>query len=462
MYYVSFPKTGKTESISKSDVPVSDVQIENLPEKRKLLFDEWKSANEKLKNEREIDKKLKESQAQAEIMEKKRLDALAAEERKEQERIAELEEERVKREKLGKSAEALLAKESQRFSSNLKLADHAEEVRLKTELDAAERLLRVVFVKSTADPLHDAGGEAVRQIQAKISEIELTVKERVELNNRNPGDPGYSISMRKDAAVKTLVDQGWLQTEAEAAVEDMIPKGLLPDPKPKLETDEKSRRPKYLPSVRKAAAITSLVELGWSQGDALTAVESILEKGALREPLLTSVNNEKVPAKEAPTDTAPALGSQPVQVPLSDISYKVIVDAFARIESEPGESRNRTTAQFTAEQERRTIKTNSVETCLIGLRVQWRGWVDNVNSDNELEVDMDVPYDGRTLHIFETWYVYGPEEEVTFKISPEKTLLFDRGECINFEGTISKLMVIGGRVYELRLTDVSQITPAKT
>lgn len=68
-YYVSFPKLGTTISVRKSDVSDEEVLIETTGEERSALFAVWKSANSRLKEQREEEKARKESEAE----EKRRL-----------------------------------------------------------------------------------------------------------------------------------------------------------------------------------------------------------------------------------------------------------------------------------------------------------------------------------------------------------------------------------------------------
>ncbi len=71
---------------------------------------------------------------------------------------------------------------------------------------------------------------AINALESEAAALMIEARSRVAKVNRQPGENGYPLSLRKAAARKTLIDQGWDPAEAEQGVEDMATRGLLPDP----------------------------------------------------------------------------------------------------------------------------------------------------------------------------------------------------------------------------------------
>jgi hypothetical protein len=64
-----------------------------------------------------------------------------------------------------------------------------------------------------------------------LSRMEKNLREyQRRRQNRNPGQPGYSLEQRKKAAEMTLIQKGYSPDEARKTVEAMVENGLLPDP----------------------------------------------------------------------------------------------------------------------------------------------------------------------------------------------------------------------------------------
>ena len=69
-----------------------------------------------------------------------------------------------------------------------------------------------------------------RELERHLDSLERVARRRLESVNRKSWQPGYSLEVRKAAAYKTLVEQGFPPGEARLTVEAMVDQGLLPDP----------------------------------------------------------------------------------------------------------------------------------------------------------------------------------------------------------------------------------------
>lgn len=452
LYYVSFPKTGVTVSVNKSEVPESQVQIDNVPEKRKILFDQWKSSNEKLKSEREINKRLKAMQAESERMEKEKSEALAEETRKEVERLAEeeknerdrllaIEQEKANRGRLGKTAQELLTKAMEKLEENLKLADKLEAERLAVEFDATVRLVRVEHVRQSADPFHDPRGENTSQLKSKLSEIQQAMRERVKLYDRKADEPGLSRAKRKAAAVKALVDQGWDEDAAETSVGEMEESDMLPDPPANRISEDDSKPLRYTQSVRKLAVVMTLVDSGWTQSDAEIAADGMNERGVL--PSSTSTTRRWISLNDHNTviphwlQSHPALATKPMSPPISDISFDTIMAAFDSITLPENWDDGLTQIQKEVVQKEKNSKYQAMRACVAGLRVSWRGELAEVHKSSYVDVSM-IP---QVTH-------YGV---VSFHLKTEDALALRKGQQLSFEGTLH----IGETHYDIWLSEAA-------
>jgi len=67
-------------------------------------------------------------------------------------------------------------------------------------------------------------------IHRELAPINDELHRRIEAGNRKPGQPGYPLEARREAARRTLMQQGWSAHAAQLAVKDMEADNLLPDP----------------------------------------------------------------------------------------------------------------------------------------------------------------------------------------------------------------------------------------
>ncbi len=67
-------------------------------------------------------------------------------------------------------------------------------------------------------------------LNQRLDRIESVARSRLDKMNRKSGERGYSLSVRKEAAYKTLVKQGYSPREAQLTVDAMVEHGMLPDP----------------------------------------------------------------------------------------------------------------------------------------------------------------------------------------------------------------------------------------
>jgi hypothetical protein len=67
-------------------------------------------------------------------------------------------------------------------------------------------------------------------IHRELAPINDEAHRRTEAGNRKPGQPGYPLEVRREAARRALVKQGWSADAAQFAVKDLEADNLLPDP----------------------------------------------------------------------------------------------------------------------------------------------------------------------------------------------------------------------------------------
>ncbi len=67
-------------------------------------------------------------------------------------------------------------------------------------------------------------------LSARVDRLEQYAQDRVNGMNRRAHERGYSLATRKKAAVTTLMQQGYSRADAELTVDDMVRMNLLPDP----------------------------------------------------------------------------------------------------------------------------------------------------------------------------------------------------------------------------------------
>ncbi|RCS41250.1 hypothetical protein DTL42_22030 [Bremerella cremea] len=70
----------------------------------------------------------------------------------------------------------------------------------------------------------------VGKLERRVARVERELKEWLKRINRQPGQPGYSLEARREAAKKTLMQEGFSEIEAVLNVQAMIEHGMLPDP----------------------------------------------------------------------------------------------------------------------------------------------------------------------------------------------------------------------------------------
>lgn len=267
LYYVSFPKLGTTVSVRKSDISDEDILIDSSGEERSALFAEWKLANTRVKEQREEVKRKRELEA----LEKERLRVLAEQEKKEADEILAREQIRLEKQELGIRAAQVLAGEPEKYSENLRQAEKAETSALAAELDELENELKSILLKSS-DP---SKAVVPDRIKKRVQELGEMGQEKAKLNSRAESEPGYSLEARKSAMVTVLMDQGASRSEAVATVEDMVKNDMLPDPPVSGSKDNENPKYVYSNSVRRAAALETLIESGWERSDAEIGVENM-------------------------------------------------------------------------------------------------------------------------------------------------------------------------------------------
>ena len=73
-------------------------------------------------------------------------------------------------------------------------------------------------------------GVDLDDLNQRLDRVESVARSRLNKMNRKSGERGYSLSVRKKAAYKTLVEQGYSPHEAQLTVDAMVEHGMLPDP----------------------------------------------------------------------------------------------------------------------------------------------------------------------------------------------------------------------------------------
>jgi len=76
----------------------------------------------------------------------------------------------------------------------------------------------------------DYSDSAIRDANSRLDSIEARARSETERTNRRPGEQGYSLATRKEAARRTLIQKGYSEREAQLTVESMAEMDLLPDP----------------------------------------------------------------------------------------------------------------------------------------------------------------------------------------------------------------------------------------
>ena len=67
-------------------------------------------------------------------------------------------------------------------------------------------------------------------LSRRLDEIDYDNRKKLEKYNRRPGQKGYSLGVRRAAAIKTLMDKGYSREEATITVREIEKQGMLPDP----------------------------------------------------------------------------------------------------------------------------------------------------------------------------------------------------------------------------------------
>lgn len=67
-------------------------------------------------------------------------------------------------------------------------------------------------------------------LSRRLDEIDYDNRKKLEKYNRRPGQKGYSLGVRRAAAITTLMDKGYSREEAIITVREIEKQGMLPDP----------------------------------------------------------------------------------------------------------------------------------------------------------------------------------------------------------------------------------------
>ena len=100
----------------------------------------------------------------------------------------------------------------------------ASDAHLRGELKAIEQ--EGTRLLSSGDP----SGFKLGDLNQRLDRVEGVARSRLDKINRSPGERGYSLAVRKQAAYKTLVEQGYSPHEAQLTVDAMVEYDMLPDP----------------------------------------------------------------------------------------------------------------------------------------------------------------------------------------------------------------------------------------
>jgi hypothetical protein len=76
----------------------------------------------------------------------------------------------------------------------------------------------------------DPADKDLSDINRRLEPIRAVANSRLEQMNRKPWQPGYSLEVRREAAIRTLIHLGDSPEEARRNVEAMERHGMLPDP----------------------------------------------------------------------------------------------------------------------------------------------------------------------------------------------------------------------------------------
>jgi len=74
------------------------------------------------------------------------------------------------------------------------------------------------------------GDDDFKEIDSELDEIEDAARSRLRKIDRSPGQQGYSMAVRREAAYRTFIEMGYSVTEARKTVQAMEEQGLLADP----------------------------------------------------------------------------------------------------------------------------------------------------------------------------------------------------------------------------------------
>jgi len=72
--------------------------------------------------------------------------------------------------------------------------------------------------------------ESIKKLMSDLDSLESDVRRSTSTYNRKPYERGYTLEQRKEASRRTLIDQGYSESEATQTVEDMERYDLLLDP----------------------------------------------------------------------------------------------------------------------------------------------------------------------------------------------------------------------------------------
>jgi hypothetical protein len=125
------------------------------------------------------------------------------------------------------SPSASSAAEQERPESSLELSNQDIPTFKNHELqelkDIEQDLRRRQYSSDPAD-------RELSDIRQRLKPLSDKARSRIDAVNRGASEPGYPLEIRREAAYRTFLDQGYSPEEARLTVDAMEQKGLLPDP----------------------------------------------------------------------------------------------------------------------------------------------------------------------------------------------------------------------------------------
>lgn len=89
---------------------------------------------------------------------------------------------------------------------------------------------RAADLESRIKTISPTDHESLRDLVSDVDDLEMEVRQATSKFNRRPDQLGYTLQQRREAARRTLIDQGYSYSEAEQTVNDMEKYDLLLDP----------------------------------------------------------------------------------------------------------------------------------------------------------------------------------------------------------------------------------------